>query len=62
MARLIWRDPDPLPDCCNVVKKITHIDHEEGTAYIEYGDGSEAEIFISELWIEYKKEKNNDGK
>lgn len=46
---LQWNDPSPIEGNDYTVKKIYSLSDE--TAYIMYGEGSEAEVFLSELSI-----------
>ena len=56
---LWWNDPDPIPGNDYRVFHISNIDEEAGTCLIQYGEGSEAQIFINELSFDYKQRQLN---
>ena len=47
-ANLFWRDPDPIPGNDYAITYLRLFEDGE-TALIQYGERSEAEIFITEL-------------
>ena len=59
-CELYWSNPDPIPGNDYRITEITILD--KHTALIEYGGGSEAEVFLEEIMILpplEKKEKRN---
>ena len=49
MKTLIWNDPAPIEGNDYTVSSVKFNNDDEGTAYIEYGQSSTAEVFVSEL-------------
>lgn len=49
-GNLVWRDPDPIPGNDYHITYLRFNDNCE-TAFIKYGIGSEAEVYLSELEI-----------
>lgn len=54
----VWADPDPIPGNDYTIKSI--IFNEDGeTALIQYGEGSEAEVYLREIQVT-KKNKSHE--
>ena len=53
-ASLIWNDPDPIPGndyTITYVEPLTEDIDEDSPILIQYGNGSEAEVYLHEILI-----------
>jgi hypothetical protein len=55
---MVWNDPDPIPGndyTITYIENLDHIDNEEDMRgypiLIQYGEGSEAQVFLHEILI-----------